>query len=579
MRAVFISYRRDDSEGQAGRLYDDLARHFGDGSVFMDVAGIDPGLDFRKVIDKHVSSCGVLLCLIGPAWLDAKDENGRRRLDNPLDFVRLETAAALKRDIPVVPVLVAKARMPSAEQLPDDLKELAYRNGVELTHARWDTDVQVLVKALQRQLDNTPPVDRAQDRTIEKTTASVETKGASTLPPDGPTRKSRRTLAMAVVAAIAIAAGVGYVLYENKNASRVEEVKVRQAAADAAARQLAQDEKAAADKETSRKAAADRETAQKAAADREEARKAAADRKAAQKASSERELARKAAADREATQKAAADREATKRAAAQQVASSTPHVTVRSTSCVGLGSGQYAVTVSGDAQVPPAETYGLYAEVHLSRGGLRWRPACGSWGPAQQTDGSLWEVSCIHRPNDSPQTKFDVTWTVSTTDGRPPSDGGMGTHKFDTHKGPFTSFSLNCPSSTQAPQSQSSIPNFAGVWAEINPKDAASPLRLKVEQSGAQISLYISYTQVFSNRADFEAAVSQGRATTSMRQGCGPKFQKPGYNYDNPGVNIFTVSLRGPNLVYEQDTKWTSPCDGHPIGVEKNSRELQRVPR
>src|SRR5271156_1533336 len=104
MGAIFISYRRDDSEGQAGRLYDDLVRQFGEGSVFMDVAAIEPGFDFRKVIDESVSSCGVLLALIGPAWLDAKDETGRRRLDDALDFVRLETAAALKRDIPVVPV-------------------------------------------------------------------------------------------------------------------------------------------------------------------------------------------------------------------------------------------------------------------------------------------------------------------------------------------------------------------------------------------------------------------------------------------------------------------------------------------
>src|SRR5271169_6222838 len=153
MRAIFISYRRDDAEGQAGRLYDDLIRRFGEGSVFMDVVGIEPGLDFRKVIDKSVSSCGVLLSLIGPAWLDAKDKTGQRRLDDPSDFVRLETASALKRDIPVVPVLVAKAQMPSAGQLPDDLKELAYRNAVELTHARWDSDMDVLIRALQPHVD------------------------------------------------------------------------------------------------------------------------------------------------------------------------------------------------------------------------------------------------------------------------------------------------------------------------------------------------------------------------------------------------------------------------------------------
>ena len=148
MRAIFISYRREDSEGQAGRLFDDLVTHFGDDSVFMDVAGIEAGRDFRRAIDQHVASCGVLLAVIGKKWLDAKDESGRRRLDNPMDFVRLETASALKRDIPVIPVLVAGASMPRADDLPEDLKELVYRNGVELRHTRWDSDVEVLVKAL-----------------------------------------------------------------------------------------------------------------------------------------------------------------------------------------------------------------------------------------------------------------------------------------------------------------------------------------------------------------------------------------------------------------------------------------------
>lgn len=149
MRAIFISYRRDDAEGQAGRLFDDLTQHFGDDAVFMDVAAIEPGRDFRRVIDEQVASCGVLLAIIGKSWLTAKDESGARRLDDQMDLVRLETASALKRDIPVVPVLVHGARMPRAEDLPQDLKELAFRNGVELTHARWNSDVQVLVKALR----------------------------------------------------------------------------------------------------------------------------------------------------------------------------------------------------------------------------------------------------------------------------------------------------------------------------------------------------------------------------------------------------------------------------------------------
>jgi hypothetical protein len=162
MRAIFISYRRQDAEGQAGRLFEDLVKHFGGKSVFMDVAAIEPGRDFRKAIDAHIASCGVLLALIGKNWLDARDAAGRRRLDDPLDFVRLETAAALKRDIPVVPVLVQGASMPRADQLPADLADLAFRNAIELTHARWNSDLTVLTEALSRYVTplQTGTVDR-----------------------------------------------------------------------------------------------------------------------------------------------------------------------------------------------------------------------------------------------------------------------------------------------------------------------------------------------------------------------------------------------------------------------------------
>ena len=148
-RAIFISYRRGDTEGHAGRLYDDLVKYFGKDKVFMDVAGIEPGRDFRHVIDEQVTSCGVLLAIIGKDWINVKDGNGQLRLDNPSDFVRLETATALKRDIPVIPVLVHGAAMPLAEQLPADLADLCYRNAVELTHARWDSDVEILANALR----------------------------------------------------------------------------------------------------------------------------------------------------------------------------------------------------------------------------------------------------------------------------------------------------------------------------------------------------------------------------------------------------------------------------------------------
>jgi TIR domain len=144
-----MSYRRNDAEGEAGRLFDDLVREFGKESVFMDVSTIQPGLDFRKVIDQNVATCGVLLAIIGVNWIDAKNEAGERRLEDPADFVRLETASALKRDIPVIPVLVRSARMPGLQALPEDLKELAYRNAVEITFARWNYDVQRLIDALR----------------------------------------------------------------------------------------------------------------------------------------------------------------------------------------------------------------------------------------------------------------------------------------------------------------------------------------------------------------------------------------------------------------------------------------------
>lgn len=149
MRAIFVSYRRDDSEGEAGRLYDDLIEMFGDRSVFMDVTDITAGRDFRKAIDENVAQCGVLLAVIGPGWVNARNESGARRLDDAGDFVRLEIASALKRDVPVIPLLVHGARMPRPDQLPDDLKDLAYRNCVEVTHARWKSDIKALAKPLR----------------------------------------------------------------------------------------------------------------------------------------------------------------------------------------------------------------------------------------------------------------------------------------------------------------------------------------------------------------------------------------------------------------------------------------------
>jgi hypothetical protein len=223
MRAIFISYRRDDTEGQAGRLFADLAGHFGDDAVFMDVAAIEPGRDFRRAIDQHVASCGVLLAMIGKRWVDAKDESGRRRLDDPMDFVRLETASALKRDIPVIPVLVHGASMPRADQLPPDLTELAYRNGVELTHARWNSDVQVLIKALSPHVEVRPEgvagtkaeaANALPGKARRRDSARPSDQpGVAGTAPERPATRSLRPIVAVSLVAVALAFG-GYVVYE-----------------------------------------------------------------------------------------------------------------------------------------------------------------------------------------------------------------------------------------------------------------------------------------------------------------------------------------------------------------------------
>ncbi len=127
MPRIFISYRRDDSASQAGRLYDRLEGHFGQGQVFMDVDAIKPGLNFVEVVQQAVSVCDGLVAVIGREWLETSNRAGDRRLDDAEDLVRVEIATALERGIPVIPVLVQGAQMPRGTDLPDGLKELASR--------------------------------------------------------------------------------------------------------------------------------------------------------------------------------------------------------------------------------------------------------------------------------------------------------------------------------------------------------------------------------------------------------------------------------------------------------------------
>ena len=149
---IFISYRRDDSQGSAGRLRDKLVQHFPPEHVFMDVDTVEPGIDFVTSIEKAVGDCDVLLAVIGKRWLSSVDSQGRPRLESPEDYVGLEIAAALARDIRVVPVLVDGAEMPRSEDMPRTIASLARRNAVSLRHDRFDDDSARLIEVLKRAL-------------------------------------------------------------------------------------------------------------------------------------------------------------------------------------------------------------------------------------------------------------------------------------------------------------------------------------------------------------------------------------------------------------------------------------------
>ncbi|HSC62092.1 MAG TPA: toll/interleukin-1 receptor domain-containing protein, partial [Caldimonas sp.] len=148
MAEIFLSYRRDDSTSATGRLADALEAHFGDDRVFRD-REISAGENFVEAIRRSVESSTVVLVVIGRRWLGALDAAGRRRLDDPADFVRLEIELALAARVAVVPVLVEGATMPSAADLPPSLAAFSRCQAVELSDTRWRYDADRLIEMLQ----------------------------------------------------------------------------------------------------------------------------------------------------------------------------------------------------------------------------------------------------------------------------------------------------------------------------------------------------------------------------------------------------------------------------------------------
>ena len=164
MSGVFVSYRRVDSSGSAGRLFDRLKGHFGRDAVFMDIeGGIERGDDFAAVIDRALESVNALLVVIGPQWLACTNADGTRRLDSPDDWVRNEIETGLRRGIPVLPILVDGASIPTARDLPPSLAAFARRQASEISNSRWTYDVGEIIKRLDAVVSQLPAKNHAPD--------------------------------------------------------------------------------------------------------------------------------------------------------------------------------------------------------------------------------------------------------------------------------------------------------------------------------------------------------------------------------------------------------------------------------
>jgi hypothetical protein len=148
MVRVFLSYRREDTQGWAGRIHDRLTSELGVDHVFMDVATIEPGQEFSEVITDSISECSTLIAVLGPRWSACVNSRGCRRLDDPNDFIRREIAVAFEHNVQVVPVLVDGTTMPTAEELPAELAKLPHLQALEVNASHFDADMSRLIDAI-----------------------------------------------------------------------------------------------------------------------------------------------------------------------------------------------------------------------------------------------------------------------------------------------------------------------------------------------------------------------------------------------------------------------------------------------
>jgi len=191
MSKIFLSYRRQDSIGVAGRIYDRLRAHFGSGAVFMDIDSIPFGEDFREHIDAAVGHCNLVLAVIGPKW--AGETDAHRRLDDPRDFVRNELESALHRNLPVIPILIDRAPMPGEADLPASLARLAFRNAIDVDQGRdFHHHVRRLIKGIEFHFQKSSAATAKPPR--ETTIRSAEPQSSPSSPVKGLTNSLGMTL-------------------------------------------------------------------------------------------------------------------------------------------------------------------------------------------------------------------------------------------------------------------------------------------------------------------------------------------------------------------------------------------------
>ena len=206
MPKIAISYRRADSEAMTGRIFDRLIAHYGKEAIFRDIDDIPPGIDFRLHINQTLLKTQILLVIVGPQWFGVASNGGANRIHEESDPVRVEVETALRRRVPLIPVLIDATRMPSAEQLPPGLKDFAFRNAVKIDIGRdFDHHMDRLIRSMDAILEQRWPPPSRETRptprpgTLEReaaAAAAVAERGAEGHrqrgPPDGGCATKRR---------------------------------------------------------------------------------------------------------------------------------------------------------------------------------------------------------------------------------------------------------------------------------------------------------------------------------------------------------------------------------------------------